>query len=38
VPCKLADEKDTLADIQKRSEPFGAQLAARGDDVEIALG
>ncbi len=37
VPCKLADEQDTLADIQKRSEPFGAKLVARGDDVEIAL-
>jgi poly-gamma-glutamate synthesis protein (capsule biosynthesis protein) len=37
VPCRLADEKETLADIQKRSEPFGAKLSARGDEVEIAL-
>jgi poly-gamma-glutamate synthesis protein (capsule biosynthesis protein) len=37
VPCKLADEQATLADIQKRSEPFGAKLSARGDEVVIAL-
>ena len=37
VPCKIADEKHTLADIQQRSESFGATLTARGDDVEIAL-
>ena len=37
VPCKLADEKETLADIQKRSDPFGAKLTAQGDEVVIAL-
>lgn len=37
VPCRLADEMDTLADIQKRSEPFGAKLTARGDEVGISL-
>ena len=31
------EEKDTLADIQKRSELFDAKLMAQGDEVEIAL-
>ena len=37
VPCKLADEQETLADIARRSEPFGAKLTAQGDEVVIAL-
>lgn len=37
VPCKIADERDTLADIQKRSDQFGAKLSTQGDEVVIAL-
>ena len=37
VPCKIADEQNTLADIQKRSDPFGAKLSTQGDEVVIAL-
>jgi poly-gamma-glutamate capsule biosynthesis protein CapA/YwtB (metallophosphatase superfamily) len=37
VLCALADEQATLADITKRSAPFGTQLTAQGDQVAISL-
>jgi poly-gamma-glutamate synthesis protein (capsule biosynthesis protein) len=37
VLCLLANEQATLADITKRSAPFGTQLTPYGDQVAITL-
>ena len=37
VLCTLANEPATLADITKRSAPFGTQLTPQGDQVAITL-
>jgi poly-gamma-glutamate capsule biosynthesis protein CapA/YwtB (metallophosphatase superfamily) len=37
VLCALANEQATLADITKRSAPFGTQLTPQGDQVAIRL-
>ncbi len=37
VLCALPDEQATLADIVKRSAPFGTQLAPHGDQVALPL-
>jgi poly-gamma-glutamate synthesis protein (capsule biosynthesis protein) len=36
VPCVLADEAETLAEMQRGCETFGVQLERRGDEVVIA--
>ncbi|HMA73200.1 MAG TPA: CapA family protein [Xanthobacteraceae bacterium] len=35
--CRLADEGETLAEIIKASEPFGARLTPEGDHVRVGL-
>jgi poly-gamma-glutamate synthesis protein (capsule biosynthesis protein) len=37
VPCALDNERATLADITKRSAPFGTRLTPQGDQVSITL-
>ena len=37
IPCSLADEGPAFDEIVQRGAGFGAKLAARGDEVEIAL-
>ncbi|HSQ05389.1 MAG TPA: CapA family protein [Burkholderiales bacterium] len=37
VPCALAKEQAELADIAKRSAPFGTKLTPQGDQVRIEL-
>jgi poly-gamma-glutamate synthesis protein (capsule biosynthesis protein) len=37
VPCELADEQATLADIAERSAAYGTRLEPEGDEVQVAL-
>src|SRR5712691_2923560 len=37
VPCDMAKEAAELADIIKRSAPFGTKLATEGNQVRVAL-
>jgi poly-gamma-glutamate capsule biosynthesis protein CapA/YwtB (metallophosphatase superfamily) len=37
VPCKMADEAEELADIIKRSAPFGTKFTTEGNQVRVVI-
>ena len=37
VPCDMANEAEELADIIKRSAPFGTKFATEGNEVRVEI-